>query len=373
MPLIFNAKSAKQPKNKRRANRKSGKARAKNSTRNSVRPSIVVARTSIPVARGLSVRGARMKHVDLVSGSEPLGQLQITSSTKTGDLLAEMLVNPRILPAPMLNTKSSMWSFYKFKKLEFEFVSFFPSTAVGGICYGVTRDVDVDFPDALMFAKSSEVSLNSSLATPQHRLVVDCSDRYNKQRYYDTQSNEASDFAQFKLIVAMSQALSGIALTNPVGIDIICHYTVEFCGPVAPPYVGNKLTSFTVNADSSVTTNITGVKVGQVYLINPAISENGFTPILAMAIGNSGKAYGYPSITAAYADSGEIVDEGGVYPITCDTYVYYHGSRGRPKGSAPLRQTTISAQEIAQPKSETAAQVVGTVLEAVLGRVEHLG
>jgi len=282
------------------------------------------------------------------AASEPIITLGIDGLTATGTVLADMYINPRMMAAPMLAHRALAWTNYKFRKLEIEIVSFFPSSSVGGIVYGLTRDVDAETPNPLAFTKSCEGSINVGLASQRSRFSINCADSMNKMRYYSTFSDEPSDFAQFRMLAVMSQALGGITTTVPITIDIILHYTVEFSGPVTPanPTIALKpasgTTTISVDTDGVVTgydTTALPEKTGYVYALNPIICKPNTEPIRAVSfsLGTSPSTttylYAYATIDAAISNSSPLTTMSGTRsmcaPSIC-TYVLTRRSAPPP-------------------------------------------
>lgn len=312
----------------RNAQKKRPKATSRRPTARSGQASRArIVRRPAPVANNFSIRNNRARHVEVFTSTEPVSVIKIKSTYEAGTLLLNLLISPRFLPTPNLHAKALAWSNYRFKALSFDFISFFPTTAAGGVCYGITRDVDAEIGDIPGFVKSCESSANVALSSGRTRLSIDCSESYNKQRYFSTMSTTPDDFAQFRLLAVVSQKLANMTIVDPINIEVMMNYTVEFSGPVAPPFSGTKITGLVTDAESKATR--TGLDIGMyqngtILALNP-IPLSHDTDCAALAIEGE-NIIAYPTIEAAWSGSWRGV-AGTTFELAADTYAITVGAR----------------------------------------------
>jgi len=294
--------------------------------------------------------------------------------------LLDLLLTPRLLPAPLLHQKAQAWANYRFTKMRLEFVSYFPATAVGGICYGVTRDVDTDIADVLRFTKSCETSVTSSISAQRTSLVIDCSPNMNKQRYFSTMSEATSDFAQFRLLSVICQKVIGAEATD-IAIEVYCHATVEFSGPVAPPFAGHKITGITsagvipyVGFNNALeikrgTLDLKGppVEVDEViYMLNPSLRfvpevQSGDTPVISAIRRTGGYWAAFPDVISAASGAygGRTYNLTDLnYSLTSEVFAYPVVSVHHPGGVTSKMAAPATTQVVPTAQSNTWEQTL---------------
>jgi len=316
---LKNLKSGKHPRTP-----STRKKQASSSTR------AVIRSLPVPVVRDVSIIQNRVSRSHIITGYEPVTTIQVVNSMVASTPLLDYNITPRHLPAPMLQSESLRYGQYRFTSLSFDMVSYFPSTAVGGIAYSVTRDIDATPTDYQQFVQSSERSITTNLSQQRVTLSVDCNQALNRFKYFDTNNVDASQMSQFRLLAVLTQPLAGITTAVPIGIQVFMRYTIEFTAPVAP-HINAELMTPTTGSYVNITTAgvITGFtnvwNHGEARYASPALappigSQNSL-PIRIIANKN-GDYTGYSTYDDYMADQNVTFDSNIVYQMTSKVYFY---------------------------------------------------
>jgi len=239
-------------------------------------------RVTRPAASGSVYSHKSAQRSYTISGSELLGSVALDTSDVTGQIVMDCLLSPSYMGGTRLEAIASTYSLYRFKKLKIRIVSKSPSVAIGGVMFGITRDVGSKVLDPISYVSSCETMCDLPI-WQSGELSVDCKPRFNRQAYYDcTFDGDPDEAFQFRLLAVVSQAYGMIGTVTgaaTIALQLYVDYDVEFVGEVAPEIFYAKVATMPLGASFTITTNgkfdqssIPNV-ANNVYFFNPALSE----------------------------------------------------------------------------------------------------
>jgi len=150
-----------------------------------------------------------------------------------------------------------------------------PTTAIGGVTYAITREIEDTIDDPLRFCAVAESSCDGPIWQSM-TIDANCQTMMNRQQFFDTTVGaDLSESTQFRLVGAVSQALGGV--TGSFTVQIYMDYEVEVVGERQPDNslkaVITPENSWTVSADGELVSSLPTSIANFVYFVNPALVE----------------------------------------------------------------------------------------------------